>query len=105
MTPRGGPLLVGWFAILSLVGTLMHIDLIDNGIDGRGQRQYPGQRQLHGSIVTHSAPAPYQYRILQPAVVEVVLRASRAERHTRTYELLFLGSYAAIRFLAILTTL
>jgi hypothetical protein len=99
MTPKGGPfLVVGWFAILSVIGTLMHFDLID-------KREYPGQRQLHRSIVAHSAPAPYQYRILQPALVDVVLRASRAQRHTRTYELLFLGSYAAIRFLAILTTL
>jgi hypothetical protein len=98
MMPKGIPLLVlGWFAILSMVGTLMHIDLID-------KREYPGQHQLHQSIVTHSAPAPYQYRILQPALVEVVLSASRAEADTRTYELLFLGSYAAIRFFSILTT-
>jgi len=97
MIPKALLLVLGWFAILSMVATLMHIDLID-------KREYRGQRSLHGSIVTHSAPAPYQYRILQPALVEVVLRASRAKRHTTIYELLFLGSYAAIRFFAILTT-
>jgi len=89
---------VGWFAILSVVGTLIHIDLID-------KPNYTKQYELHYEIVTHSAPAPYQYRILQPALVETVLDASRAEFATRTFKLLFLGSYAGIRFLSILTTL
>jgi hypothetical protein len=98
MTPKAIPLhALVWFAILSLVGTLMHLDLID-------KRQYTGQYQHHHSIVTHSASAPSQYRILQPTLVEAVLSASRAETGTRTYELLFLGSYAAIRFFSILTT-
>jgi hypothetical protein len=98
MTPKGIPLIVlGWFSILSMIGTLMHIDMID-------RREYPGQLQLHRSIVTHSAPAPYQYRILQPVLVEGVLDAWRAEPDTATYKLGFLGSYAAIRFVAILTT-
>jgi hypothetical protein len=97
MTPKALLFVLGWFAILAAVGTLMHIDLID-------RRYYPDQQQEHSAIIKHSASAPYQYRILQPALVEVVLRASRAKRHTTAYDLLFMGSYAAIRFFAILTT-
>lgn len=87
-----------WFAILSVVGTLMHFDLIDT-------RHYAEQLRLHNAIVTHSAAAPYQYRILQPILVETFLKASGAGANTRTYRLLFMGSYAGIRFCAIFITL
>jgi hypothetical protein len=94
-TPRS---VLAWFAILSVAGTLMHIDLID-------APKYSDQRELHHQIVTHTAPAPYQYRILQPVLVQAAVGATRAEVDTRTYKLAFMGSYAGIRFLAILTTL
>jgi hypothetical protein len=87
-----------WFAILSAVGTLMHIDLID-------RRYYPDQQELHSAIVNHSASAPYQYRVLQPALVELLLKASGTEAKTTTYRRFFMGGYAGIRFLAIFTTL
>jgi hypothetical protein len=87
-----------WFAILSAVGTLLHIDLIDS-------LNYPDQQELHSAIVHHSASAPYQYRVLQPALVEALLKASRTEANTTTYRRFFMGGYAGIRFLAIFTTL
>jgi hypothetical protein len=87
-----------WFAVLSLVGTFMHVDLID-------LPNYMRQQKLHHKIITHSAPAPYQYRILQPVIVDTVLNTFRSETGTHKYKLLFLGSYAFIRFLSIFITL
>ena len=92
------PLALIWFAILAAVGTLMHIDLID-------RRYYGDQRELHSAIVAHSASAPYQYRVLQPTLVELLLKASGAEAKTGRYRFVFTGGYAGIRFLAIFTTL
>lgn len=90
------PVLI-WFAALSAIGTLMHIDLID-------AHNYPEQLKSHHQIVTHSAPAPYQYRILQPAIVETILTLSKSEVGTHAYRSIFRGSYAISRFLAIFTT-
>src|SRR5262245_45166283 len=86
------------FAVLSAVGTLIHLDSID-------ERYYADQLTLHLAIVRHGAPVPYQYRVLQPGIVHVLLKATRAEPGSPTYRLVFLYGYAAIRFAAIFVTL
>ncbi|NCB75080.1 MAG: hypothetical protein EOM51_10115 [Clostridia bacterium] len=91
------PSILWWFGLLSMIGMLMHINLIDSP-------NYTNQQELHYQIVTHSADAPYQYRILQPIIVDTLLKFSGAETTGSVYKFVFLGGYAAIRFLAIFTT-
>lgn len=81
-----------------MVGTLLHVDRID-------RRNYGEQDQLHREIVWHSAPAPYQYRLLQPWLVQALRKVTRAEPQSDLYRLVFLWGYGTLRFLAILTTL
>jgi hypothetical protein len=87
-----------WFAVLSIIGTLIHVDTID-------LPHASEQHKLHRAIVTHSAPAPYQYRILQPALVQLALDVSGAKTDSTTYSAVFLAGYAAIRCLSIFATL
>ncbi len=91
------PLLV-LFAVLAVVGTRMHVDWIDTPNVG-------GQHTIHQQIVTHTAPAPYQYRILQPLFVDTVLKLSSCDYGTWGYFFLFRGAYASVRFFSILITL
>tara|TARA_B100000809_G_scaffold258171_1_gene300949 strand:+ start:1353 stop:2360 length:1008 start_codon:yes stop_codon:yes gene_type:complete len=86
-----------WFVILAAIGTRMHLDAID-------LPKFKDQQRLHHAIVTHTAPAPYQFRVLQPIVVEITIRLSGTEPGTKMYKILFLGIYAAIRFLSIFAT-
>ena len=85
------------FFVLSIIGTIMHFDMIDRPF-------FEQQYMLHQKIVEHSAPAPYQYRVLQPFLVDTILHLLSAKYGTNTYSLLFMGSYALIRFYAILIT-
>lgn len=87
------------FIILSLITTIMHVDIID-------LRYYDEQRALHEDILTHSAPAPYQYRILQPILVDSAVKIfTKFSENTKIEKYVFIGGYAAIRLIAILATL
>lgn len=75
--------------VLAGMVTLVHVRVIDLG-------QVAAQMELHAQIVRHAAPAPYQYRVLQPFLVEAALRLDGG----RHYYAVFLGAYGLLRFLA-----
>jgi len=89
--PTARLILVG--ALIALALALLHVALIDAPRVG-------DQMLLHGQIVTHTAPAPYQYRILQPLLVEGSRRLCGS-----TSPVLFLALYALIRWIATFTAM
>jgi hypothetical protein len=80
--------------VLAATYTKMHIDLIDrpNLFD---------QIVLHGQIVRHTAPAPYQYRILQPLLVDCVIK----DIPKHWYRKSFVFFYSLVRFASLGTAL
>lgn len=74
--------------VLSLILANIHVYTID-------RPHVDGQRVSHQQIADHVSPAPYQYRVLQPMLVELGLRALGFPPGDRE----FLALYAAIRVL------
>jgi hypothetical protein len=73
--------------VLSACFAKMHVDVID--------RQYLfDEIVLHGQIVRHNAPAPYQYRVLQPLVVDSIVK----DIPKHWYRKAFVFCYSWIRF-------
>ena len=83
-------LIIATLALAAVVAKL-HISLIDLPNVDR-------QVELHNQIVSHQAPAPYQFRVLQPVLVEGVLRVTGLG-HSRHG---FIVAYALIRMACVL---
>ena len=77
--------------VLSAILTKMHFDIIDTNY-------VSDQIKLHTQIIEHTAPSPYQYRILQPTIVNFLLKLV-PERY---FNFTFLASYAFFRFASLL---
>lgn len=81
------------FASLTLMLTFFHWYSIDSP-------RVLDQMELHRQIVEHRAPAPYQQRILQPLLVDALIRVSPLpEKRT------FLMGYLGLRFAGLLIAL
>lgn len=88
---------VGWLLFLSFslacVLTKLHLETID-------MPNRAAQQELHAAILRHEAPAPYQYRILQPVMVDLISRLLGLPGNPRA----FVIAYALIRLLCIWAT-
>jgi hypothetical protein len=82
------------FLIIAAAFAKMHIDVID--------RAYLfDEIVLHGQVVRHAAPAPYQYRVLQPLLIDPVIK----EIPKPWYRKSFVFFYSLIRFASLATAL
>jgi hypothetical protein len=80
--------------VLAAAFSKMQIDVID--------RAYLfDEIVLHGQVVRHVAPAPYQYRVLQPLVVDTIIK----DIPKHWYRKSFVFFYSLIRFGSLSTAL
>lgn len=93
--PRTDQVVVGLLMLLLAASfAKLHIDVID--------RAYLfDEIVLHGQVVRHVAPAPYQYRVLQPMLVDPVIK----DIPKHWYRKSFVFFYSLIRFVSLSTAL
>lgn len=80
--------------VISAMLTLVHVRVID-------MPHWEGQVLLHRQILEHQAPAPYQFRALQPILVEALCHLMGRPATGDA----FVAAYALIRLLCIWATL
>lgn len=98
MSSRAHAAAIFWLVILALSATAVHHDMVDRG-------NYERQREMHDQIVSHKSVAPYQYRVLQPMVVEGVMGLLPAKAGEKAQRVAFFGGYGALRFISIFAAL